>query len=107
MPLTCTRCDNRCLAPPSTRWLYVCPRCGEFLPRLRESERPRTLLAWIWIGRKQWLRAAMLLMLLGALTAAVRAGLIGYRAAASVQEDNTPRPLVVRINAPERQRYDY
>jgi len=49
----------------------------------------------------------MLLLLMGSLTAAVRAGLTSYRAVASARDEDPPRPSIVRINAPEKQRYDF
>lgn len=50
---------------------------------------------------------AMLLLLLGSLAAAVRAGLTSYRAAASARDEDASRPTIVRINEPELQRYDF
>src|SRR4051794_22899458 len=107
MPLTCVRCDNRCLAPPSTRWRYACPRCGEFLPRHVNAETRYALSGPLRLAQKQWLRVVMLLLLMGSLTAAVRAGLTSYRAVASARDEAPPRPSIVRINAPEKQRYDF
>src|SRR5438034_11536686 len=100
MSLTCTRCDNHCLAPPSARRHYACPRCGELLPRPVEPERRGAFPSGAWANRRRWLRAAMLLILIGALTAAVRAGFTSYRAAASARDDDAPRPLIVRLNSP-------
>jgi tetratricopeptide (TPR) repeat protein len=49
----------------------------------------------------------MLLICLGALTAAVRAGLTSYRAAASANDAENTRPVVMHLTSQEKQRYEY
>jgi hypothetical protein len=49
----------------------------------------------------------MLLLMLVALTAALRAGLASYRAAGAAREDESPRPRIARVNGPEKLRYEY
>jgi tetratricopeptide (TPR) repeat protein len=48
-----------------------------------------------------------MLVLLGALGAALRGGLTSYRAAASARDEEVPRPLVLRFKEPEKARYAY
>ena len=107
MRLTCTRCSNSCLAPPSTEWRYACPRCGSFLPTLKHGKRPSGVATRLLSARKQGLPAAMVAVLAVAWGTAVRGGWLTYRAAASGADQESPKPVALRLTAAERDRYQY
>jgi hypothetical protein len=107
MRLTCDRCNNSCLAPPSTEWVYACPRCGSLLPSAGRGNARSAIVTRLIGARKQGLRAVLTVVLAVAWSAAVRGGWLSYHAAASLAEPGTPKSADLRLTAAERDRYQY
>jgi hypothetical protein len=107
MRLTCNRCNNSCLSPPSTEWVYACPRCGSVLPSAGAGTSRPSLVTRLLGARKQGQRLVMAVVLAVAWSAAVRGGWLSYHAAASVADPETPKPADLRLTAAERDRYLY
>src|SRR5947209_2127505 len=107
MRLTCNRCNNSCLAPPSTEWVYACPRCGSLLPSAGRGNSRSAVVGRLLSARKQGLRVLMAVVLAVAWSAAVRGGWLGYHAAASVADPEAPKPTDLRLTAAERGHYGY
>jgi hypothetical protein len=105
--LTCKRCGNHYHSPPNSQRDYVCPRCGRLLPHSRGKGDSRR---WDWAGvgvGAQLRYFVVLAVLFGAVTLAVRAGLIGPLGVASAREVGIRRPLPIRLAASEERNYNY